>query len=67
VEVTPTYREFREAECRLRLSLWVREELPHTYPLYRRDLQTIDAFTNHYGLPPSSLLRRVLWRLKRGL
>ncbi len=63
----PSFREFKAAEGQLRESVAVRSDLPdHTYPRKREDLDTINRFVNHYGLPPAGAIRGFLWWLFLG-
>ena len=61
-------RAYREAEARVRESLALRGKgIPqHTYPDRGRDLETMRAFHEDHGIPPSGFIRRLWWRLRGG-
>jgi hypothetical protein len=49
-----TYKEYREAECRVRESIHVRRDgYPHTYPMHERDLETMRIYHEQTGEIPN--------------
>ena len=62
-------RAYREAEARVRESLALRGKgIPqHTYPDRGRDLETMRAYHEEHGVPPSGFIRRLWWSVKRGV
>ncbi len=61
-------KAYREAEARLKESIAMRGEgfWRHTYPGRGRDLETMRAYHEEHGTPPTGFVRRLWWRLRGG-
>ena len=62
-------KAYREAEARLRESIALRGGgfWRHTYPGRVRDLETMRAYHEEHGTPPTGFIRRLMWSVKRGM
>jgi hypothetical protein len=63
------HKAYRQAENRLRQSIAMRGEgfWRHSYPGREADLETMRAYHEEHGTPPSGFIRHLMWSVKRGV